>query len=296
MPDTQTLLDEGLRHQKSGALDRALECYCAAAAGAEDAQAVSEALRRQATVHRTRSDFVTALEVAEAAASAASMAGLVDQYAEAMNTVASVHLARGAFPEAVVLFETILGITQDQRIRGNALQNLGSISAQQGDFETARRQFMASHQCFQEVGYDWGEAFVLNNFGRAALDHGNFVMAASMLENAVGAAKRVEDRDLLALATLNHAEAIAGQHDLPRAEGLARSALEYFITTGNKWRRVECLRLLGDIAATRGESDVATRFFEEGLAMAEEIGASADVTVLRGRLSAGGSGDKNSRG
>jgi tetratricopeptide (TPR) repeat protein len=288
MPDPHALLEEGLRLQKSGALNEALECYRAAAEAAEDAQTASEALRRQATVHRTHSEFVTALEVAEAAASAASAAGLVDQYAEAMNTVASVHLARGAFPEAIVLFETILGITRDPRIRGNALQNLGSIAAQQADFETARRHFMASHQCFQEAGYEWGEAFVLNNFGRAALDHGNFAMAASMLENAVGAARRVEDQDLLALATLNHAEAIAGQRDLPRAEALVRSALAYFSATGNKWRRVECLRLLGDIAATRGERDTATQFFSEGLALAEEIGASADVATLKSRLAADG--------
>lgn len=285
MSHCQALLDEGLQHQKSGALDKALECYRAAAAAAEDAQSMSEALRRQAVVHRTRSDFVTALEIAEAAASAASAALLADQYAEAMNTVASVHLARGAFPEAVVLFETILGITKDDRIRGNALQNLGSIAAQQGDFETARRHFMASHACFQEAGYEWGEAFVLNNFGRAALDRGNFAIAASMLENAVGAARRVEDRDLQALATLNHAEAIAGLHDLSRAEALVRTALDYFALSGNKWRRVECLRLLGDIAAKRDDPDTARQFFADGLALADEIGAAADVATLKARLS-----------
>jgi tetratricopeptide (TPR) repeat protein len=293
MSHSHELLEEGLRHQKSGALDKALECYRAAAAAAEDAQSMSEALRRQAVVHRTRSDFVTALEVAEAAASAASAALLADQYAEAMNTVASVHLARGAFPEAIVLFETILGITRDDRIRGNALQNLGSIAAQQGDFETARRHFMASHACFQEAGYEWGEAFVLNNFGRAALDRGNFAIAASMLENAVGAARRVEDRDLLALATLNHAEAIAGLRDLSRAETLVRSALDYFLMSGNKWRRVECLRLLGDIAAKRDERDTARQFFAEGLALADEIGAAADVATLKARLAADAGGDGN---
>jgi hypothetical protein len=107
---------------------------------------------------------------------------------------------------------------------------------------------MDSVKRFQRVGYHRGVAIAHNNYGRAALEHGNFKLAADLLAQAVASARRTDDSDLVALATMNHAEAIAGLGDLEPAESLASSALAHFTSTGNTWRRVECLRLLGDIA------------------------------------------------
>lgn len=278
-------LTEGLRNQKAGELVQALDCYRAAEQEASSADVRSEALRRQSSVYRMLSEWDLALDRAREAADIARAAKLPEQLGDALNAEAGVYIARGQYPQAISFLDAILRTTDDARIRGVALQNLGAIAAQSGDFETARRHFLASHECFQEAGYVWGQALVLNNFARAALDHGNYMVAASMIENAVGAARRVQDQDLLALATLNQAEAIAGLRDYARADELAHSAFRYFTSAGNLWRMVECLRLLGDIADRQGNAAEAESLYRQGLALAREISAAVEVKQLEERLS-----------
>lgn len=290
MPKWRSTLDEGISYQKRGALDRALERYRAAAEGTSDPAVRSEALRRQSSVHRTRSDFATALDAARRAAETASAASLHEQYADALNAEALVHWARGEFATATEAFERILAMTADLRINGNALQNLGAIAAQTGDWDLARRRFHQSAVCFQKAGNAWGETFALCNYGRAALDFGNTLLAAEMLEQALGAARRLGDRDLLAVATMNYAEAMLRRRDLARAEALAREAMTYFAEEGNSWRQVECLRLLGDIASHHARRDDAQRLYGEGLALARSIGAAAEVAKLEACLEKLGAG------
>jgi eukaryotic-like serine/threonine-protein kinase len=286
MPHARQHLEQGLSHQTGGRLTEALDCYRLASAAADDAALRADALRREAIVHHMRSEWDAALDAAARAAEVAVAAGLADQAAEALNVTALVHQARGEFAAAVTLFERILDSTANNRVRGAALQNLGSVAAQQGDFETARKHFRASHDCFRRAGYLRGEAVVLINFGAAAVDHGNFRVASDLLPQAIAAARKLGDAELGFLASKNYAEALAGLRELPRAEELARGALEHFTATGNAWRRVECLRLLGDVRRDQGDAAEAERHYAAALTLAEEIDAAAEVTRLRDRLGA----------
>jgi tetratricopeptide (TPR) repeat protein len=227
MPHPRQHLEQGLSHQTGGRLTEALDCYRLASASADDAALRADALRREAIVHHMRSEWDAALAAAARAAEVAAAAGLADQAAEALNVTALVHQARGEFAAAATLFERILASTSNSRVRGAALQNLGSVAAQQGDFEIARKHFRASHDCFRRSGYLRGEAVVLINFGAAAVDHGNFRVASDLLPQAIAAARKLGDAELVFLASKNYAEALAGLRELPRAEELARAALEY---------------------------------------------------------------------
>lgn len=279
-------LEQGHTHQRSGRLTQALECYRLASAGAEEVELRVEALRWQAIVHHMRSEWDAALAAAGEAAESARVANLADQAAEALNITGIVHQSRGAFDLATALFEQILGANPSDRVRGAALQNLGSIAAQRGDFDTARQRFLASHQCFKRAGYLRGEAVVLANFGRAAVDCGNFRVAVDMLKQAVSAAKRLGNSELTAITTMNYAEALAGLKDYDQAYRLAGEALDHFTATGNGWRRVECLRLLGDIRRDRGEVAEAERSYAEAIAEASVIGAAAELELLHKRREA----------
>jgi tetratricopeptide (TPR) repeat protein len=285
MPDARQQLEHGLKHQTGGRLTEALDCFrLAAGAAADDAALRADALRRQAIVHHMRAEWEAALDAAARAADVARGAGLADHGAEALNVTALVHQARGDFVRAAALYEQILAGTGNDRVRGAALQNLGSIAAQQGDFETARLQFRASHQCFHRVGYLRGEAVVLINFGAAAVDHRNFAVAADLLRQAVHAAKRLGDAELAFLASKNYAEALAGLREFATAEQLTRAALDHFTDTGNAWRRVECLRLLGDLRRDQLDAGAAEEHYRTALALAEQIGAAAEVSRLRERV------------
>jgi tetratricopeptide (TPR) repeat protein len=282
--DPRALIEEGLRHEKSGALDAALERYQRAQAASQDPLTISEAIRRQSIVFRRRSDWDTAIELARHAGEVASAAGLLDQFAQTVNTEAAVHLMRGNLDEAGRLFSRVVEGTNDAKVRAIALQNLGTIAAQGGAWESARERFRESVVCFQRAGDAWGEAIALNNYGRAALDHGNLMMAEELLEQAVGAARRVEDYDSAALAMLNQAEAFAGMKRYPRAVELATSALEFYTRSGNALRRSEALRILGDIDVKQGEMTRARQRYMEALELATFAAAPLETEVVRARL------------
>jgi len=278
-------LDAAVILEREGKVDDALAHYRTAEslAGA-DAWLLSEVLRRQAYLHHARSEWELSLDLARRAASTAENAQLSDQQAEALIAVAWVHVARGAYEDAVPQLEKVASLTEDHRITGLALHNLGAIAAERGNWELSRAHFMESVKRFQAAGYQRGVAFAHNNYGRAALDHGNYVLAVDLLQQAVSSAKKAADADLLALATMNVAEALAGTGELTRAETMAKVALQHFTSAGNGWRRVECERLLGDLELRSERRNEACVWWESALETARTIGAQLEVVKLEERL------------
>jgi tetratricopeptide (TPR) repeat protein len=278
-------LDAAVILEREGKVDDALAHYRTAEslAGA-DPWLLSEVLRRQAYLHHARSEWELSLDLARRAASTAENAQLSDQQAEALIAVAWVHVARGAYDDAVPQLEKVASLTEDHRITGLALHNLGAIAAEGGNWELSRAHFMESVKRFQAAGYQRGVAFAHNNYGRAALDHGNYVLAVDLLQQAVSSAKKAADADLLALATMNVAEALAGTGELTRAETMAKVALQHFTSAGNGWRRVECERLLGDLELRSERPNKARVWWESALETARTIGAQLEVVKLEQRL------------
>lgn len=285
MSDPQRALDLGVECERRGDLSAAAVHYLSAAEMAGDEAALaSEALRRASVVYYLQSDWDQAVALAERAAAAGEAAGLRDAYGAAMNAAGNVHHARGDLEAARRTFEQVLALAEGDRVRGIALQNLGAIAAQSGSWDQARRRFEQSRRCFQRAQYALGEAFAVNNYGRAALDHGNVRLAAELLAEATAFAARHGDTSLHALASLNHAEAIFRLGDRAEAERLVAGALEVFASTGNTWRRVEALRLLGDLAQAADDESLARSRWSEGLELAEQIGSAVEATSLRERL------------
>ena len=279
MPDPQESLHEGRQAERLGVLGRALEAYEQAARASDDPAIVAEALVRQADVHRARCDWDEALRCAREAQEVARAAGLDERRAEALNAECLVYMAQGELDAARPIAEQLVATTSDIRLRGIALQNLGTIMAQRGDLEGAERAFGESYGCFVSCGYERGQVIALNNQGRAALDRGDLPHAEQLLADALESAREVDDSELIALAMVNYAEAIIPRDDV-RAESLACSALGHFQGSRNTWRTVECLRLLGSLHERRGAGGEAARCYERALTLAKEIGARVEIATL----------------
>jgi tetratricopeptide (TPR) repeat protein len=285
MPDAMDWLEEGRRFEGHGVLDRALESYARAADSSADPALVSEALTHQSRIYRCRSEWAPAIEAARRAQQLASAAGLSGAVAEAVIAEANVLICRGDFQPALAQFQDVLATTDDPRVRGIALQNIGSVLAQQGNLGAAERAFAESFGCFRRAGYRLGEATALNNQGRVALDRGNAALAEQVLDQALVVARAIGYSELVALATLNYAEALLTRGDLARAEESASTALGYFAASGNRWREIECLRIIGAINERLGGIADALRCYERALGLANDIGAQQDVRILRDCLS-----------
>jgi tetratricopeptide (TPR) repeat protein len=276
-------LEEGIRAEMQGDLDRAVGLF-GAASSSRDPATEAEAQTRLADVRRSRGEWEPALVAARRGREIARGAGLDALMLHAMIAEANVLLCRGDFSEARRLFDQVLTLTGDARMRGLALQNLGSIMAQQGELGAAERYFAESYGQFQRAGYRRGEATALINYGRVTLDRGDAKLAQDLLCQAIDAAREVEHAELTALATFNLAEARLRLGDTNQAEDLASEALGVFSGCGNRWRQIECLRLIGAIHEQRGDAENATRCFERGLSLAQEMGASVEIRALNNCL------------
>ena len=285
-------LDEGVRYRKVGMLDKALEQYETAAVSARDPALLSEALTREASVYRVQCDWNQAISAARQAAEVALGARLTAQYAEALTAEAAVYQARGDFESAVPLYEQALVETTDERVRGIALQNLGAIAAQRADLRSAERYFWKSFRSFRRARYDRGEAFSLNNCAAVALDRGRVKLAKVLGEQAMTAAQKIGDYELLGVAAVNSAEALAAEGELAKAEGLVRAALEYFTTTDTDLHRAECLRALGDLALRQGDTAGAARYFSHAAGLAEAAGAQTQAARYRDCLAVAMKGER----
>lgn len=283
-------LDEGLRLQKAGLLEEALQFYDAASRS-NDGTIRATALCRKADLYRVWSRWEQAADFAREGAAVARKAGEYTVYAEAINAEANVYLQRGEFDTAIPLYERVLELPVDDRVRGLALQNMGSIAAQRDDLDAAERLFLDSYWHFRRAGYDWGVAFVLNNQAAAALDRGRYASAATIARQAMEAARQVDDFELLGVATLNYAEAVAAQGDLPHAESLAAGALGFFVLAKSDVHRAQCLRVLGDIYVRRGETSRARACYMQGLEVAVPLGSRYDTDKLRDALARLGPSD-----
>lgn len=259
---------------------------------AEDPRLVAEARRHKADIHRARCEWERAIEEARSSAEVAESAGLTDLAAEAVNAEAAVYMSRGRWSEAQALLEHILEMTSSSRIQGIATQNLGVIAAELGELEEAREWLESSQASFRAARYSRGLAMALVNTGRVALLEGDDERAEALCAEGEGEAQRVGDLEVAALAAFNRAEALVRRGLYEEAEAPASVAMGYFTGVGNTWRRVECLRLIGDLHRGAGEAETARQCYVRGLALARGADTPVDATRLEQRLADLGAGPR----
>ena len=280
MLDPRGRLEEGLRYQRLGMLDEALEHYRVAIDAASDPEVLSEGYCREALAYRAGCRWDEAIHSARRSATVALGARLDEKYAQALNAEAIVHQERGAFDAAMTLFEIIVRMTVSDRLSGITFQNMGAIAAQRADLTTAKEYFRESQRYFARAQYPWGEAFALTNQAAVALDAGHPKEAEVLAGHAIVAAKKVGDLELLGAAMLNLAEAVAPQRRLDQAESLALDALRYFEIEENDLRRAQCYRVLGDIKVLQGCRADAERLYSQAIGLARSVGSEREATRI----------------
>jgi tetratricopeptide (TPR) repeat protein len=285
MPDAPKLLEEAVRLERAGLLDRALALYHEVARTSSEPDHIAAALTHEADVHRAHCNWDESLRAAREAQETARKGRRPQRVAEAIIAEANVHMSRGDFGDATLLL-SMAASDINPRIRGIAMQNLGTIHAQMGDFREAQNAFTQSLSSFREAGYVRGEAIALNNFGRLAIDNGEADKAAPLLEQALQLGTEIEDVELAAMASLNLASALCCCGQLDRAQDLAMAALGYFSGCQNSFREIECLQLIGDINDKCEDRVNARRCYDLALRMADSIGAEVEQRIVKGKLDA----------
>lgn len=274
-------LDRGFRFEQGGALERALEEYRGAIAAGSTLEEQAEARLRIARVHRTRSNWALSREESQAAVRIAEQIGADDLVAEAMNVEVGILQLQGLFDEADRLAHLAIERAQSPRVRGITLQNLGRSAAERREFELSDRYFEQSIAVFREAKYDIGLAVALTNAAKAALDRGKPQRSIEIGREAISMARRLNMLDVLLSTVQNQAAALVTIGDLQSAEDLLTEALGHFTSARNLVRQAECLEIMGEISAQRGDKETAARCFARAADLASNGG---DVRLVE-RLS-----------
>lgn len=267
MPDTSThpsnsssadILADGIRYERGGAVHRARECFETVARAAEQAPAeAAEAWWRLANLHRLHSSWDDALAAARTAGDLARAHGLSNTEADALNIEGAVWSMRGDFGRAKVLYARMLDLASTQATRAKALQNLGTVAAEEGDLDEGERLFSESREAYRAASDARGEANSLLNIGLLQLNRGLPDVAARTLEMAVAAARQAGDLEMHAVALLNHGMALCALGKDGEAEGRITTAYGQFTIADTPVQRVLCLMQLATLALNRGEQGAA---------------------------------------
>lgn len=278
-------LHEGLRAERSDNLQRALHHYADAAINARgDAAIVAQALTRQSAVYRRLSEWEFAAESARRAFEVADGAMLLELRAEALVSEGNALMCGGRLNEAQHVYHRLARVAIDDRQRGIAQQNLGSIHAQRREFPEAARALRQSRELFEQAGYARGEVIATNNMGRLAHDMGDLDLAEELLSEALDGARAVEDAELGALALLNLAQIRVARGKYLEAEGMVMAAHGHFVASENRWRQIECLTVLADIAESEGKGEEAAARLRRGRELAIAVDARVELAEIERRL------------
>jgi tetratricopeptide (TPR) repeat protein len=278
-------LEAGLRAEHADDLQRALHHYAdAAIRGAGVAAIVARSLVRQAGVYRRLSDWDVAADYARRARELADGAGLPELHAEALIAQGNALMCSGRLEEASVVYQRLVRAATNDRQRGVAMQNIGSIHARNRHWDWAAEAFESSRWLFRNAGYARGEAIVLNNLGRLAHDQGDLAQAEELLQQALAAAREVADAELAALALINLAQVRVARGKLSEALPMAAEAFGHFSVSENRWRQIECLCVLAEIAEREGQADQARVHLGHAREMARAIGARVELEQIEARL------------
>jgi tetratricopeptide (TPR) repeat protein len=278
-------LEQGLRAEHADDFQRALHHYAEAALRAGGVPSVvARSLTRQAGVYRRLSEWDLAADYARRAQELADGAGLPALHAEALVAQGNALMCSGRLEEAAYVYQRLVRVAMDDRQRGIAMQNIGSIHAQKRQFEWASEAFESSRWLFHSAGYARGEAIALNNLGRLAHDQGDLVQAERLLKEALAAAREVADAELAALALINLAQVRVARGMLAEALPMAAEAFGHFSVSENRWRQIECLCVLADIAEGENQPDQATVHLRRARELANAIGARMELAKIDLRL------------
>jgi tetratricopeptide (TPR) repeat protein len=274
--DLPAILEDGIRYDRGGVAQRARACYVEVAERwRENAAAAAEAWWRLANLQRMQSQWDDALESARASAALARANELPDVEADALNIEAAVWWTRGEFAKARGQYQRMLELAQSPTTRAKALQNLGSIAAEERDYVTAERLFTESRETYRLTLDVRGEACSLLNIGRMQAERGDPTTACETLMAAVAQSRQASDLDLYATSLLNLGIALGEIGQLAEAEERITTAYGQFTIADMPVPRVRCLLQLATFARRRGEAAGARVCLDH----ARKVAARADLPI-----------------
>jgi class 3 adenylate cyclase/tetratricopeptide (TPR) repeat protein len=165
-----------------------------------------------------------------------------------------------------------------------ALNGLGHIYRQRGDFEQAQASFEQALELSRSSGHRKGEADALNNLGIVARYQRQFPEALAYYQQSLDLQRAIGDRAGEGASLGNLAQVIQGTGDYGQAETYLSRALEIQRAIGNRWNEINTWTDLGVLYQELGDLERAHECLQQGLALSQEIGDEAGQAYILANL------------
>jgi predicted ATPase/class 3 adenylate cyclase len=182
----------------------------------------------------------------------------------AVQGVGQIAEDQGDYDQAHELYDEGLRLFRelgDSEEIGWSLYHLCSLARQQGDYVQAQALGEESLAHLREIGHRWGIAVLLQHLGYVANAQGDTSRAAQHFQEAIALFRDMGDRMWIASAAADLGEIVLLQADYTRAVDLFRTSLPLFRDLGHEQGIGWCLRALGRVATAQERLEQAARLF-----------------------------------
>lgn len=160
----------------------------------------------------------------------------------------------------------------DEETTAFAMNSLGNVARDQGDFDEAKRLHTESLGIFQKLQDKWGIALVLNNLGVSARNQGDFQEAVKLHEQSLQLFRELGDKRYVARSLINLGIIFERKGDYDAARGLLNESLALSRELGEKTGITESLLFLGSVTRRLNDYEASHKLFAESLALSLDIG------------------------
>ena len=156
--------------------------------------------------------------------------------------------------------------------RATALNDLGRMRYQTGDYPGAADAFASALKIFRRIGNQLGEANALTNAARVSYVTGDFPGSVDAFASALEIYRRIGNQlgEANALTDLGHVQHLAGAD--PQASDAILQALDIFRQVGNRLGEANALNDLGHVRSLTGDHQGSVDAHMQSLAISCQIG------------------------
>lgn len=196
--------------------------------------------------------------------------------ADALNMIGILAAEQGEFDIAEEKFKAALAdarLAGSARVISSALVNLGNLAFYAGDHDAARLLYVESIDHFEALGDPRGQALATENIGLMALTADDLPEAVQWLTRALELAREARDDREIAAAARSLAAATIELGEPERASALLAESLRLARELGETHGIAVCLETYAGLAVAAGEMERAATLFGASDALRTSIGA-----------------------
>ena len=159
--------------------------------------------------------------------------------------------------------------------------DLATIYYLRGDLAESAQMFQEAVKKFRQVGNRDGIATALSNFADARLSQGDLMEAKKLLEESIPEYQAVDDKEGIVLNLDSLGDIWRQNGELDKAEAAYHKAESIARKVGDKNATAYVLNGMGDVALDRGDLTLARKRYEEALAFRTQAGGRQSAAESR---------------